>query len=92
MPYIKQAVRKAVDGKIDALAEAISLAPFTTEPDGVVNYAITRLVQKTMLHQGVTYGELERCVGLLECCKAELYRKGVAPYEDEKAAQNGEVY
>lgn len=92
MPYIKPAVRKAVDGKINELVEAINLAPFTTEPDGVLNYAIIRLIQKSMLQQGITYGDLERCVGLLECCKLELYRKAAAPYEDEKETQNGKVY
>jgi len=28
---------------------------------------------------------------MLECCKSELYRHIVGPYEDGKIAENGEV-
>lgn len=30
-------------------------------------------------------------LGMLECCKMELYRRHVAPYEDEKIIENGDV-
>jgi len=36
-----------------------------------------------------TYNEV---VGVLECAKLEMYRRAVAPYEDEKIAENGDVY
>ena len=31
-------------------------------------------------------------VGVLECCKLELYRKLAAPYEDTKEMESGPVY
>ncbi len=31
-------------------------------------------------------------VGALECAKLELYRRMVAPYENGKIAENGDVY
>jgi hypothetical protein len=30
-------------------------------------------------------------IGILECCKLELYRKKAAPYENEKELENGSV-
>jgi hypothetical protein len=31
-------------------------------------------------------------IGALECCKLELYRRMVAPYENTKIKENGDVY
>jgi hypothetical protein len=31
-------------------------------------------------------------IGALECCKLELYRMLIAPYEDAKINENGGVY
>jgi len=31
-------------------------------------------------------------IGALECAKLELYRRVAAPYEDDKIAENGDVY
>ena len=36
--------------------------------------------------------ELNEAIGALECATLELYRRKVAPYEDGKIAENGEVY
>jgi hypothetical protein len=30
-------------------------------------------------------------VGALECCKLELYRKRIAPYEELKERENGPI-
>lgn len=98
MPYIPQGQRKVIDPAIDALVEAIRKATvyrgtafLHAEPDGAVNYAMTRLLQALVaIRPG--YVEQERAVGCLECCKLELYRKVTAPYEDMKAGENGEVY
>jgi hypothetical protein len=36
-----------------------------------------------------TYAE---AISALECAKLELYRRQLAPYEDKKCAENGDVY
>jgi hypothetical protein len=100
MPYIIKAQRKTVDPAIDALAEAIlkaaqgegMAAAGPAKADGVLNYAYTRLMQKTLLAHDMTYASLERAIGVLECAKLEMYRRMVAPYENVKANQNGDVF
>lgn len=34
----------------------------------------------------------EDTLGVLRCCQLELYRRMVAPYEDKKIQENGDVY
>jgi hypothetical protein len=66
---------------------------------GQLNCAITMLIQKFMndtcppqagMHPN--YAMYNDMIGVLECCKLELYRRMVAPYEDVKCAENGDVY
>lgn len=58
---------------------------------GDLNYLVTELVLK-FLGEHPRYTDFNAAIGALECCKLELYRRMVAPYEDEKIAQNGDVY
>ena len=37
------------------------------------------------------YSKINAIIGILECIKLELYRRVAAPYEDVKAAENGDV-
>ena len=97
MPYVKQEQRKAIDPAVDALVEAIKRETVLTgtafnrvAPDGCLNYAITTLLQKTMVPGN--YVEFERVIGILECVKLETYRRAVAPYENIKAKENGDVF
>ncbi len=93
MPYITQAQRANLDGAIDELANRVRLTceQDKKRPDGMLNYIMTKLLLKTVA-KDLRYINLQRAVGCLECCKLELYRKKAAPYEDRKAADNGEVY
>ena len=56
--------------------------------DGELNYIITRILKETY---PLRYFNLNRAVGVLECCKLEFYRRVAAPYEDTKIEQNGDV-
>lgn len=100
MPYIVQDKRTHLDPHIDnlfnALRELESDDPSNTHC-GNLNYVFTRL-----LHQSYTqrYAEINEAIGVLECCKLELYlqfpthrsrSKVAAPYEDQKAFENGNV-
>ena len=61
--------------------------------EGELNYAITMLAQRWMnRHGGLSYANINAVVGVLECAKQEFYRRLAAPYEDEKARLNGDVY
>jgi hypothetical protein len=56
-----------------------------------IRAAITRIVLN-FLGEQPRYADFNNAVGALECAKFELYRRLVAPYEDFKMAENGDVY
>lgn len=87
MPYIPQTQRNDVHE--DLCAEGID---FTPENAGELNYLVSELVNNYLRKKGVSYANVNEMIGALECCKLELYRVIAAPYEDEKADENGEVY
>lgn len=89
MPYILQYKRECVDDQIDSLARAIESASSDAGRDGVLNYSISRLIDKLYDRR---YAEMNEAMGVLECVKQEYYRKVCAGYEDQKAILNGEVY
>ena len=83
MPYIKQSVREKID-----YGENIATYP------GELNYLITTLCLRYMknLSPSTSYNLYNEVIGVLECVKLEMYRRAVAPYEDEKIKENGDVY
>jgi hypothetical protein len=96
MPYILQRRREKIDQQIADLASAIiqMTGPETdrTKLDGDLNYSITRLLSLVLdLVGSPKYHSFNAAVGVLECVKLELYRRKVAPYEDQKIEENGDV-
>lgn len=90
MPYIDPELRIRIDEEIDVLTDKIvNDESLLAKRAGVLNYAITRLL--VALYEK-SYTELNEAVGVLECAKLELYRRRLAPYEDEKCGENGDVY
>ncbi len=82
MPYIGKKMRVELDAGRKAPASA-----------GELNYVITSKVDQFIsAGGGITYSALNEAIGVLECAKLELYRRLAAPYEDSKAAVNGDVY
>jgi len=59
---------------------------------GELNYEITTLILDYLHGKGESYTVMNEITGALECVKAEFYRKKVAPYENAKCHENGEVY
>jgi hypothetical protein len=88
MPYISQELRRDVDGNIEALTKILDWIE-KDKLDGVMNYVITRLLRGQ--YNNGKYAEYNAAIGVLECAKLELYRKAVAPYEDIKIRENGDV-
>jgi len=60
---------------------------------GELNYAVTKIVDEYLIQKGgIRYTHVNEVIGALECAKLELYRRVVAPYEDEKIIKAGDVY
>lgn len=83
MPYVKAVERALLDRHIDAI---VSVSP----TGGMLNYTFTRLLRDSLLCGSFRYDDIQTVIGCLECCKLELYRR-MAPYEDRKIEENGDV-
>jgi len=82
MPYIKEERRKDLD-KYD-------LVP---RDPGELNYTIIQdILEYLGLKDELHYADYNEVIGVLECVKQELYRRLIAPYEDKKKEENGDVF
>lgn len=87
MPYIAENDRIGLE-----LAHADSGEMLPKPRDaGELNYVITLLAHQYWEENGQNYQAFNDIIGALEGAKLELYRRKVAPYEDEKIKQNGDV-
>jgi hypothetical protein len=59
---------------------------------GELNFAFTVVSRSYLEDKGESYQTYNDIIGALEGCKLELYRRMVAPYEDVKIKENGDVY
>jgi hypothetical protein len=90
MPYIKQEYRDVLDPNIHDLVVKLFNDIPQDDVDGCMNYIITRLLKSYYFpFVEVKYSRANRLMGVLGCITQEIYRKWVAPYEDEKEKQNG---
>ena len=93
MPYITKIDRKKYEKAIDDIVLQLNLSGLDGfYPVGDLNYIITTIIKKTLDRQGVRYQTANAVVGALECCKLELYRRVISPYEDTKVDSNGDAY
>lgn len=89
MPYIKPDRRIYYDALIEEF-DRVTWDDVMFSP-GDLNYILTRILHTTIIHCGKSYDTLNALIGVLECCKLELYRRIAAPYEDKKIKENGDV-
>jgi hypothetical protein len=82
MPYIPQEKRYQFEGIWYFIPEDMTA--------GELNYVITKILKK-LLGDKPNYARYNELIGALECCKLELVRKQLSPYEDEKEKQNGKI-
>lgn len=87
MPYIKPDDRPPIDEKLQALIEYLKARPIEQQ-DGDLNYVVTRLIHNLYPEK---YFHYNRALGVLSAIQLELYRRKVAPYEDQKISENGDV-
>lgn len=88
MPYIKKDKRTEMD--------TMRRVPLNA---GELNYKITRVINRYWQDFGELgviqkkgYQAANDIVGALESAKLEFYRRHVAPYEDKKIKENGDVF
>ena len=93
MPYITTQKRSCIEFQNKNFGESSLINDLVENIDcaGDLNYTITRLVHEYQKKFGEKYQVYNDIVGVLECAKLELYRRKIAPYEDLKADQNGDV-
>lgn len=86
MPYVSRDSRTKLDPAIKLLWDLI-------ETDGELNYTMTKLALAFVERQGgESYTNLSKALAAFEAAKLEFYRRKIAPYEDIKSLQNGDVY
>lgn len=90
MPYIKQEDRGRFDPHIVALLAALTRDGTNSPKSGEVNYVISKLIWE-LFESAPSYNEGNSLMGALECAKLEFYRRKMAPYEDKKILENGDV-
>lgn len=80
MPYIKPTDRNRVVESGDP------------KNAGELNFVFSVIAHNYWKSAGQNYQAFNDVIGALEGCKLELYRRLVAPYEDTKIEENGDVY
>ena len=86
MPYIYQETRYELKHLTEPLLDG------TIDSAGELNYLITCLCNDYLKQLPKSYQAINYVMGALEGAKLELYRRVVAPYEDLKCKENGDVY
>lgn len=88
MPYIPNPQRF----EADKIMREEGFMQYTPANAGELNYIVTTLIDNYLNNVGIRYAHVNEMMGALECCKLELYRRIVAPYEDEVMDKNGDAY
>lgn len=91
MPYVNEDIKKHLP-EIEGLLKDLCILS-DDEIEGALNYTFTELLAslKRGDDESWRYKYLNRAIGVLECCKLELYRRAAAPYEDKCIEKNGDV-
>jgi len=95
MPYIKDeklkgAVKNLMVASAEIIKNAASLSGGDDTIDGAANYAITEFLISLFGVRG--YVKTGDALKALECAKLEWYRRAMAPWEDKKIVENGDIY
>lgn len=84
MPYITPERREAFDDVLEKMAPEV-------QSEGELNYCIYKLATLVVDRIGESYANLSMCSSAMEHAKLEWYRRRLAPYEDVKIAENGDI-
>lgn len=84
MPYINKK-----DRQFYQLPAEVRLSLSTP---GHLNYLLTQVILAYLGNVPINYQAYNDCIGALESCKLELYRRLIIPYENKKIEENSDVY
>lgn len=84
MPYISPERRAVFDEHIENIAKNL-------QSGGEINYCVYRLCLEFIKSKGMSYTTSMVPFSALGAAQMELYRQIIAPYEDQKIAENGDV-
>jgi hypothetical protein len=82
MPYIPQIERPGLNEVVEAMNE------WGVSADGDLNYILYAFCVR---HVVKSYGSLKNYCGELRQCATEIERRILAPYEDLKIMDNGDI-
>ena len=88
MPYIKVEDRSKFEFVLSNFYRVLANKPVNM---GDLNYLFTKILHDYLKEKGLNYQNINNVIGMLECCKLEMYRRLVGPYEDKKCNENGDV-
>jgi len=91
MPYIKKENRQQYNSFIEDITNELSNYEHNNFSVGELNYVISSIIWN-LFEKNKSYTTGNNLIGVLECVKQEFYRRKVAPYEDKKKEENGDVY
>ena len=85
MPYIDPGDRLNYEDEVIQLVERLE-----NQPIGHVNYVVSLLLWK-LFDKNPSYTKANELHGVTGCVASEFYRRKVAPYEDQKMVENGDI-
>lgn len=88
MPYITKSKREYLQNMGADPEQLANL--FSYEEIGDLNFFISKLI-KVLFNRKPSYKAANNIIGVLECIKQEFYRTSVAPYEELKIIENGNI-
>jgi hypothetical protein len=94
MPYIKSEKRKDFETEIQSIVDKLDKSEEgDNSAKGELNYIIYSIIKRYLDKKGMRYFRAQDFIGgVLTCCQMELYRRLLAPYEDNVAIKkNGDV-
>lgn len=82
MPYISEEKREKVDPVLNFIISR------NIKPDGELNYLLYKYCK---YHIAPSYNNYKNFCGELRQCITEIERRLLAPYEDDRIKENGDV-
>ena len=91
MPYIAENFRDEIGNQgLNSLADYVS-SLIDNNAAGALNYIIFKIVRTRIEKKGRNYFFFAWLIGTLICGVFEIYRRLIAPYEDKKITENGDI-
>ena len=87
MSYIEQEIRDELETALKDIALILTGRPRA----GNLTYVLYTLCTRFVAPFAGGFSDLNEVIGCLESTKQEFYRRQIAPYEDQKIEENGDV-